>query len=91
MGLIPTDATPHPFVNALNEKEWDELSDEQKKDSARAMEVYAAMVEHIDEAVGRVLDKLEKLGVADNTVGTARPDERALVLTKARGCDVHVR
>jgi len=30
--------------------------------------VYAAMVESMDTAVGRVLDKLEELGIADNTV-----------------------
>jgi len=30
--------------------------------------VYAAMVEAMDEAVGKVLDQLEKSGVADNTI-----------------------
>jgi arylsulfatase A-like enzyme/L-ascorbate metabolism protein UlaG (beta-lactamase superfamily) len=30
--------------------------------------VYAAMVESVDQGVGRVLDKLEELGVADDTV-----------------------
>jgi arylsulfatase A-like enzyme len=30
--------------------------------------VYAGMVESVDESVGRVMDKLEDLGVADNTV-----------------------
>lgn len=30
--------------------------------------VYAAMVEHVDTSVGRVMDKLEKLGLAEDTV-----------------------
>ncbi len=30
--------------------------------------VYAGMVQSVDESVGRVLDKLEELGLADNTV-----------------------
>ncbi len=30
--------------------------------------VYAAMVQSMDESIGRVLDKLEQLGVADNTI-----------------------
>lgn len=68
MGMIPKDTTPHPVVNALKIPEWDDMNDEQRKKSVKAMETYAAMVEHIDEAVGRVLDRLDKMGVADNTV-----------------------
>jgi len=30
--------------------------------------VYAAMVEHVDQSVGRVLGKIDELGLADNTV-----------------------
>ncbi|EDM28522.1 putative secreted sulfatase ydeN precursor [Lentisphaera araneosa HTCC2155] len=30
--------------------------------------VYAAMVQSLDESVGRVLDKLDELGIADNTI-----------------------
>lgn len=68
LGLIPKDTTPHPVVNALKIPEWDDMDDEQKKSSSRAMETYAAMVEHIDEAVGRAVDKLDELGIVDNTV-----------------------
>ncbi len=31
-------------------------------------EVYIAMIEHMDKSIGRVLDKLEELGLADDTV-----------------------
>ncbi len=30
--------------------------------------IYAAMVEHVDQSVGRVLNKLDELGLADNTL-----------------------
>lgn len=30
--------------------------------------VYAAMVEHMDDAVGRVMDKLQEAGLDDNTI-----------------------
>lgn len=30
--------------------------------------VYAAMVEHVDKSVGRILESLDKMGIADNTL-----------------------
>jgi arylsulfatase A-like enzyme len=47
---------------------WDELTDEQRKIEARKMEIYAAMVDNMDENIGRVIDHLEKAGKLDNTV-----------------------
>lgn len=45
------------------------MDEQQRKKSCRAMETYAAMVEHIDDAVGRVLKKIDNSGLADNIVG----------------------
>jgi arylsulfatase A-like enzyme len=47
---------------------WDELTDEQRKIEARKMEIYAAMVDNMDENIGRVIGHLEKAGKLDNTV-----------------------
>ncbi|MFB2706080.1 arylsulfatase [Marinobacter shengliensis] len=47
---------------------WDELTDEQRRIEARKMEIYAAMVDNMDENIGRVIDHLEKAGKLDNTV-----------------------
>lgn len=47
---------------------WDELTDEQRKIEARKMEIYAAMVDNMDENIGRVMAHLEKSGKLDNTV-----------------------
>ena len=46
---------------------WDELAPEQRRLESRKMEIYAAMLEAMDSAVGRVLDALRKTGRLDNT------------------------
>lgn len=66
LGLVAPDVEPHPVVtDAL---EWEELSAEDRAASARAMEVYAAMVDRIDQNVGRVVQWLKRAGQFDNTV-----------------------
>lgn len=66
LGLVGADATIHPVL--AKTKFWDELSDADKKQSARTMEVYAAMVDRLDQNVGRVIEHLKKTGQYDNTV-----------------------
>lgn len=53
MGLVPEDVKPHP-VSAEDSPEWSEMTPEQRAKSARAMEVFAGMVECIDDNVGKV-------------------------------------
>ena len=65
-GLVPKDVEPHPVV-AEDVRPWDELSAADKAKSCRSMEVFAAMVESIDENVGKVVDYLEEIGELDNT------------------------
>jgi arylsulfatase A-like enzyme len=66
LGLTSPDTTPHPVVT--DAPEWDALSDAERALSARAMEVYAAMVDRIDQNVGRVVESLKRSGKLDNTV-----------------------
>lgn len=47
---------------------WDQLSDEHKKESARDMEVYAAMIDYMDSQISRVFNWLEKNKQMDNTL-----------------------
>jgi arylsulfatase len=51
-----------------NNQPWDRLTDEQRRQWARRMEIYAAQIEHLDRAVGRVLAEIKRLGVEDNTL-----------------------
>ncbi|GAA4395871.1 arylsulfatase [Tsukamurella soli] len=47
---------------------WDELTDEERRRYAKYQEVYAAMVDSVDQSVGRITDTLEQLGELENTI-----------------------
>ncbi|KIK59613.1 hypothetical protein GYMLUDRAFT_169532 [Collybiopsis luxurians FD-317 M1] len=66
LGLVARDVVAHDVV-APEVSEWSEMTEDEKKLSARAMETYAGMVENMDENIGKLLDYLEKIGEADNT------------------------
>lgn len=76
LGLVGDDVVPHPVV-ASEVPEWSELSPEHRAKSARAMEVYAGMVECIDHNVGRVVDYLQNIGELDNTFALFLSDNGA--------------
>jgi arylsulfatase len=47
---------------------WDELSTEQQSARARDMEVYAGMIDYMDESIGRLVDYLRATGRYDDTL-----------------------
>lgn len=47
---------------------WDSMTDEEKKAKDLEMAVYAAIVDRMDQNIGRVIDKLESAGELDNTL-----------------------
>jgi arylsulfatase len=47
---------------------WETLSVEQKKIEAKKMEIYAAMIEYVDDQVGKLLKVLENNGQLENTI-----------------------
>lgn len=49
-------------------RHWDELTDEERRNSALRMSVYAAQVHCMDYNVGRILDWVEQSGQAENTI-----------------------
>jgi arylsulfatase A-like enzyme len=66
MGIIPADAklTPRPeWVQA-----WDSLSDGEKKLFARFMENFAGYLAFTDHECGRLIDAIQELPDADNTL-----------------------
>lgn len=66
LGLCAKNIVPHPVV--ARSKPWNDMSNAERAVSARAMEVYAAMVERIDWNIGRLVDHLRAAGDLDNTV-----------------------
>ena len=66
LGIIPKGVNtfaPNPAVPT-----WQSLPEELKKDFARDMEVYAAMLEYMDMSIGRVIDYLKQNGMYENTL-----------------------
>src|SRR5690606_18428406 len=49
-------------------KKWYELTEEERKEEARRMEIYAAMQENLDWNLGRLFDKLKELNKYDDTI-----------------------
>lgn len=56
---------------------WDELSDDERRLFARHMEVYAGMVDAVDQSIGRLLAGLAELGELENTIVVFTSDNGA--------------
>ncbi|WP_035644059.1 arylsulfatase [Flavobacterium sp. ASV13] len=66
LGWIPenTKLTERPSTMAA----WNAIPESEKPFQRRLMEVYAGFAEHTDYNAGRIIDELEKMGIADNTL-----------------------
>jgi arylsulfatase len=65
LGLVGPGIEPHPPSEPVP---WASLSPERRKIESRLMEVHAAMVDRIDQNVGRLLAALEARGLLENTI-----------------------
>ena len=82
LGLVAADAVLPPLSTVPVESDaaiangfsgqpnpaWDSLPADRREDLARRMATFAAMVEHVDQGVGRLLADLERHGELDNTL-----------------------
>lgn len=66
LGILSADVVPHTPRN--RDGSWDSLTADQQRIAARNMEIYAAMVDRLDQNVGRVIEALRASGELDNTV-----------------------
>jgi arylsulfatase len=65
-GVIPDEAVLpdlHPSI-----RPWESLSEEEKKRESRKMEIYAGMVDNLDENIGRIIRHLRETGMYENTL-----------------------
>lgn len=65
-GLLPTEVEANTSPDLW--PHWDELSEQQRKEEARRMEVYAAMIHEVDKNIGRLVSHLKSTGAYDNTM-----------------------
>ncbi len=81
LGLVPAMATMPPrdmvpvdrddIANGFSGRQnpaWDSLPADRREDLAWRMATFAAMVEHVDQSVGRIVGDLEKNGELANTL-----------------------
>jgi arylsulfatase A-like enzyme len=66
LGIVHKDAKSFPPLASV--KAWNEMPAEERATASRDMEVYAAMIDYMDEQIARVFDYLEKSGEYDNTM-----------------------
>ncbi len=67
-------------------EEWNALSDSARKAESRKMEVYAAMIDRMDQNIGRILAKLKETGKDKNTLIIFVSDNGA----SAESADAHI-
>ena len=75
MGLVPS-GTRMPPRNA-GVKAWDDHSPEEQRLFTRLQSAYAAMLEHADRQIGRIVEFLERTGERENTIVIVMSDNGA--------------
>jgi len=66
MGVIPEGTELSPRIPEI--PAWESLNAEEQLLYARQMEVYAAMLTHVDEQIGRMVEVLKRTGQYENTL-----------------------
>lgn len=75
MGLVPH-GTRLPLPNA-GVKSWEDHTVEERRLFTRLQSAYAAMLEHADQQIARILEFLEQTGARDNTMIVVMSDNGA--------------
>jgi len=66
LGLITQDMEINPGTDHFDK--WEDLSGDEQRIQARKMEICAAMIELMDEEVGKVVEHLKQTGEYDDTI-----------------------
>ncbi len=92
--LEPQIGPPYDFPDAMKklgsgevnrELPWEQLAAEQQRFQAAKMEVHAAMIDRMDQEIGRVVAQLEQMGQLDNTLILFLSDNGASAEIMVRG------
>lgn len=66
MNLINPDEAPLP--DSPVPKPWSDVQGEEREKEIKRMQIYAAMLDRVDQNIGRILEKLKAQGKLDNTL-----------------------
>ena len=72
LGIVTPDATVVPRLPS--DPAWADLTPEEQRKSARRMALFAAVVENMDENIGKLIDYLKTSGLYNNTLIIFLPD-----------------
>ncbi len=59
---------PAMKLSAQTAKDWDSLTEQEKDQEDLRMAIYAAMIDRIDQNIGKLIEKLKQTGKLDNTL-----------------------
>ncbi|MCA9062455.1 MAG: sulfatase-like hydrolase/transferase, partial [Planctomycetaceae bacterium] len=82
-GLLPSDSKLSPRPDYI--RAWDQLTTAERAWEEARMEVFAAMVDRLDQNVGRVVEHLKQRGIFENTLILFCSDNGACPFERTRG------
>lgn len=85
MGLIPAEWTPAPRPEKV--PAWEAMTDEERDWDRRRMAAFAGMVDRVDQTTGRLVNKLEQMGVLDDTLILICSDNGACPFDRTKGAE----
>ena len=94
--LTPRGPIPRPQVaardglNGPTNPAWDSIPADRREDLARRMAIFAAMVEHMDRDIGRIIDDLRTHNELDNTLIMFLSDNGACAEWAPYGLDLNM-
>lgn len=80
LGIIDADTDLGPRTEKMGP--WETATESDRQEFIREMEAYAGMVDRIDQNVGRLLAKLDRMGVSDDTLVIFMSDNGAAHTTR---------
>ena len=83
--MLPADFTPLDARMRKLEQAWLNLSPDQQRDAARKMSVYAAMIDYLDDQIGRVMAYLQQHKLEENTLIVFLSDNGAHGIDRTAG------
>lgn len=75
LGIIPENSVLTQRIKDI--PAWDSLNETERKLYAKQMEVFAGMLDHVDDQIGRIVETLKRIGEFDNTLIMVTSDNGA--------------